>query len=68
MSTIIKLILLAASAAFAGQGYNEVPMPRKITKPSKGEAKKCKSCTYFPCATSRKPKRIACGKYEKKKK
>jgi hypothetical protein len=63
------LVMGMAAGAYATEqiyGYGE---PRqKANTISKGEAKKCKSCTNYPCPKSKKPMQIACNGYERKKK
>jgi hypothetical protein len=60
----IALLGMAAMAAIEGNA-----MPRLRPKPiiHKGEAKKCKSCKFFPCPESKTPMRIACGNHERRK-
>ena len=54
--------------ALEGKGYN-TPVSHYVPRtPSKGEAKKCKSCKHFPCPESKEPMRIACGNHERRKK
>ena len=54
--------------ALEGKGYNTPVSHYAPRTPSKGEAKKCKSCKHFPCPESKEPMRIACGNHERRKK
>ena len=68
MSMKKDLYLLMASAAMSMLGC-EYPVSHRVPKkPSKGEAKKCKSCKHFPCSARKEPMRIACGNHERRKK
>ena len=62
------LHLFLATSAMAMLGYEPPIVHRVPKKPSKGEAKKCKSCKFFPCYENEDPMRIACEKHERRKK
>lgn len=52
-----------------GRPRGPIPVERRLTAKSKGEAPKCKTCIYFGCAhCCQDPMGMACEDYKRKSK